>query len=84
MENKQCFWLTWPAVIVFAPFLLLSLGLCVGLAVTAPSALGPAAAGARSWLLMALGIWLAGGALLFGIYRGLAGRGEEGERRAEN
>jgi purine-cytosine permease-like protein len=72
-ESKR-FWLTWPAVLIFMPFILFSLALLVGLAgfFPHPVALGAVAPGVRSWALKTFCLWVGTAVVLwvaFGIIR---------------
>lgn len=82
MQNKTNFWLTWPSIIVFIPFLLFLAGkLLIIVIFSGPPELVMVRTGLRLWIIYFLAGSVIFGAFLYGLYRLLAGAkgGKESE-----
>lgn len=80
MEDKRKFLLTWPSIIVFIPFTLLSFCFMLWILLGQhPEALQMIIPGVKSWALKISILWIGIAAGLVIIYR-LIVRGEEGDQ----
>ncbi|WP_462325699.1 hypothetical protein [Desulfoplanes sp.] len=80
MQKKPNFWMTWPSLIVFIPFLLIFVSKVLGVLIfSGPPSLVTTEAGLRFWTGSFLGGSILLGAVLYVIYRVLTGTQEDGK-----